>query len=298
MHTQPTAAAGAPTDGSLREQIRVLLVDDHPAVRVGAQQLIDDQPDMRVVAQARSAEETLRQLRQQDTAVDVAVVDYHLREGRDGLWLATELARNGPRPRVLIYSAFADGALAVLAAVAGADGLLGKHELGDELCRAIRRLARGQQHLPTPPRSIAHVLGSRLEPHDQAIFKMLLHGVEREVIVDRLGITPQELHARCSIILGALNPARAAAAVPPRAQTPLDYERRRRRPTPLLSTAPGEAGTCVVTTGLRSHDASHSDRAEMHVDTHRNWAVAAPSSEHDSKQRSRHDTQVPHPAGG
>ncbi len=239
MHTQPTAAAGPPTDGSLREQIRVLLVDDHPAVRVGAQELIDDQPDMRVVAQARSAEEALRQLGQHDTAVDVAVVDYHLREGRDGLWLTAELTRDGPPPRLLIYSAFADGTLAVLAPVAGADGLLGKHELGDELCRAIRRLAGGQQHLPAIPRSIAHALGARLEPHDQPIFKMLLHGVEPEVIVERLGVAPQELHARRSIILGALTPARGAATVAPSAETPLDYERPRRRPTPLLSTASG-----------------------------------------------------------
>jgi len=237
MHTQQTAAAGQPTDGSLREQIRVLLVDDHPAVRVGAQELIDDEPDLRVVAQARSAEEALRQLGQHDTAVDVAVVDYHLREGRDGLWLTAELTRNGPPPRVLIYSAFADGTLAVLAPVAGADGLLGKHELGDELCRAIRRLARGQQHLPATPRSIEHVLDSRLEPQDQPIFKMLLHGVERGVIVERLGVTPQDLHARRSIILGALNPARAAGAVPPSAQAPLDYELRRRRAKPLVSTA-------------------------------------------------------------
>jgi DNA-binding NarL/FixJ family response regulator len=217
----------------------VLLVDDHPAVRLGAQELIDDQPDMRVVAQARSAEEALRQLAQHDTAVDVAVVDYHLREGRDGLWLTAELTRHVPPPRVLIYSAFADGTLAVLAPVAGADGLLGKHELGDELCHAIRRLARGQQHLPAVPQSIALALGSRLKPHDQSIFKTLLHGVEPGVIVDRLGVTPRELHARRSIILGALNPARAGAAAPPSAQTPLDYERRRRGPTPLGSTSSG-----------------------------------------------------------
>jgi len=140
---------------------------------------------------------------------------------------------------VLIYSAFADGALAVLATVAGADGLLGKHELGDELCHAIRRLAGGQQHLPALPRSVAHALGSRLEPQDQPIFKMLLHGVEPKVIVERLGVTPQELHARRSIILGVLNRARAGAAFPPSIQAPLDYERRRRRQTPLGSTSSG-----------------------------------------------------------
>ena len=62
--------------------IRVLLVDDHPALRVGARRLIDDQPDIRVVAEARSAEETLMLL---ESPADVAIVGYHLGEGHDGL---------------------------------------------------------------------------------------------------------------------------------------------------------------------------------------------------------------------
>jgi DNA-binding NarL/FixJ family response regulator len=130
----------------------VLLVDDHPAVRLGVRTLIDDQPDMRVAAEASSARDALGQLEEQ---IDVAVVDYHLREGEDGLWLTTRLKGMHPAPRVLIYSAFADGALAVTAAIAGADGLLGKQELGQELCRAIRRLAAGQHHLPAITQPLA-----------------------------------------------------------------------------------------------------------------------------------------------
>jgi hypothetical protein len=34
------------------------------------------------------------------------------------------------------------------ALIVGADGLLGKHELGEEVCGAIRRLARGRHNLP------------------------------------------------------------------------------------------------------------------------------------------------------
>lgn len=63
--------------------IRVLLVDDHPAVRLGLRKLIDDQPDMRVVGEARSAEEAIGL----KCPSDLAVVDYHLGAGRDGLWL-------------------------------------------------------------------------------------------------------------------------------------------------------------------------------------------------------------------
>ena len=110
-----------------RTRIRVLVVDDHPAVRVGARNLIDDQPDMEVVAEARSAEEVLLQSNHQ---VDVAVVDYQLGAGDDGLRLTAQLKQLERPPAVLVYSAFADSALAVLALVAGADGLLEQTRAG------------------------------------------------------------------------------------------------------------------------------------------------------------------------
>lgn len=208
------------------QPIRVLLVDDHPAVRVGARNLIDDQPDMRVTAQARSADEALGRL---DGPVDVVIVDYHLGDGRDGLWLTAHLKSVEPAPRVLIYSAFADSALAVTAVIAGADGLLGKQELGEALCDAIRTLARGQHHLPaiTPP--VAQALRSRLPERDRAIFGMLLHGVAPEEIAERLGITPLELQARRLSMLRSLKPAPTPSRLPAGARAPLDYERPRRR---------------------------------------------------------------------
>jgi hypothetical protein len=63
-----------------------------------------------------------------------------------------------------------------MAMIAGADGLLGKDELGNEVCNPIRRVARCQRHLPAIAPSVANAMRSRLEPRDQAIFGMLLHG--------------------------------------------------------------------------------------------------------------------------
>ncbi len=206
--------------------IRVLLVDDHPAVRRGARALIDDQPDMRVMAEASSVAEALDHL---ERPIDVAVLDYHLRGGRDGLTLIPHLKSRQPDARMLVYSAFADRALAVTVLIAGADGLLGKHELGEELCRAIRRLARGQNHLPAVNEPLAHVMRSRLQPTDQAIFGMLLHGITPEVITDQLGITARELEVRRAIILQSLKPTPALSALPAGAGGPLDYERPKRR---------------------------------------------------------------------
>ena len=226
-HTsQPTSAHARITgDDSGHARVRILLVDDHPAVRLGARALIDAQPDMEVVAQASSADDALRQLA---APIDVAIVDYHLGDGEDGLWLATQLKRRANPPRVLVYSAFADGALAVMAPIAGADGLLGKHEIADELCCAIRRLARGQHNLPAVSSSIARAMRSQLEPRDQAIFGMLLHGITPDAIAERLRITHEELHARRLLMLRSFKPARPPSALPMATRAPLDYERGRR----------------------------------------------------------------------
>jgi DNA-binding NarL/FixJ family response regulator len=214
---------GAPATG---HPIRVLLVDDHPAVRLGVQRLIDEQHDMRVVAEASSADEALAKL---ERAIDVAIVDYHLGSGPDGLWLTARLKRLPLPARVLIYSAFADAGLAVTAIIAGADGLLAKDELWDELCRAIRRLAHGRHRLPAITESVARVMRSQLEPRDRAIFGMLLHGVPAHEIAEGLGISEDELHSRRSIMLGALKRDERSAWPPLQARAPLDYERPKRR---------------------------------------------------------------------
>ena len=128
----------------------LLFVDDHPAVRFGIRALIAEEPDMQLVAEHGNASA--------DTIAvagwaDVAVLDYHLGD-RDGLWLAQQIKRRAGAPPVLIYSAFADAHLAVAALVAGADGLLAKTTLAEELSVAIRRLACGRQYFPAIPPSV------------------------------------------------------------------------------------------------------------------------------------------------
>ncbi len=82
-------------------RIRVLLVDDHPAVRAGVRDLIDEQPVLRVVAEFATAKDTIEQL---DHPIDVAIVDYDLGAAEDGLWLTAELKCAEAPSRVLVYS--------------------------------------------------------------------------------------------------------------------------------------------------------------------------------------------------
>jgi DNA-binding NarL/FixJ family response regulator len=243
-HSQPHNRNPAP--------IRVLIVDDHPAVRLGSSALIDDQPDMHVAAQAGSVGEALSLL---DTSIDVAVIDYHLRGGRDGLALVAHIGERQLPARTLVYSAFADGALAALAVIAGADGMLGKHELGDELCNAIRRVARGQHHLPAVAAATGDAMRTRLEPVDQAIFGMLLHGVAPATIAERLSMTAQQLAIRRAGMLRALKPSRAQPLWPEQGTSPLDYERPKRR---LSLSGHGDARIDDAAKKVRMSTARHS----------------------------------------
>jgi DNA-binding NarL/FixJ family response regulator len=181
--------------------IRVLVVDDHAAVRMGLGGLLEDHLDVELVATAASAREALADAAR--VAPDVAVVDYHL-DDSDGLTLCRALKRLPRPPRVLVYSAYADGALAAAAVVAGADGVVSKGTLGEEVVRTIRVLAHGRRAIPPIPRAVQRSLRARLEPTDQAILGMLLQGIAPSEIADVLSISPSRLESRRAAMLRTL----------------------------------------------------------------------------------------------
>jgi two-component system, NarL family, response regulator DevR len=213
---------GADVRGSsgLPSHIRVLVVDDHPAVQSGLEQLLEDQPDIEVAGVARTAETGLGQAEHE--GVDVAVVDYHL-GGRNGLWLTRKLQAHAPR--VVIFSAFVNDHLAANCIVAGADAMLSKTSLGDELCNAIRSVHRGRRLLPRVPAAMADLLRRRLDEDERSAFGMLLAGIADREIEQALGLSERELAARRAGMLvklealpGELTGARSGSGRP-------DFER-------------------------------------------------------------------------
>ncbi|MGN6871553.1 MAG: response regulator transcription factor [Solirubrobacteraceae bacterium] len=197
------------------ERMRLLIVDDHPAVRAGLQQLLDDQADFDVVAAAATAEDALA-IAESDP-IDVAVVDYQL-GGKNGLWVSRKLKRLAPPPGVVIYSAYTDGVLASAAVVAEADAIVSKGCLGVELCEAIRKVARGHQLLPPVPEWLGDALRRRLDDQEQAIFGLLIAGIKTPEIASTLGLPEAAIESRLWSMLrkleavDAISNARSRAA--------------------------------------------------------------------------------------
>lgn len=173
--------------------IRVLVVDDHPAIRAGIQSVLATEPDFAPVATAATASDAIDQARL--LLPVVAIVDYHL-PGRDGLSLTLELKRLPEPPGVLIYSAFADLRLAVGAIVAGADGVIEKTLGAEDLCAAVRAIAVGLRLMPALSIEALSAIAARVDAEDLPILGMLLNGVPPAEVAQTLGIAGEWLELR------------------------------------------------------------------------------------------------------
>jgi DNA-binding NarL/FixJ family response regulator len=222
VRSHPAAPAVRRTAGL---PIHVLLVDDHPAVRRGLRRLLETALEPVAVTEVATASEVTPELVHW---ADVAAIDYHLGD-RDGLWLTQQIKRYASPPPVLMYSAFADAALAAAAIVAGADAVLSKSVVAEELSLAIRRLIHGRQYLPYIPRSLVGALQARLDPGDRVLFSMLLDRRSAGEIKRRLGLSAAELDVRRRTIARAISPSPSRASLMARPGAPLDYEHARRR---------------------------------------------------------------------
>ena len=189
----------------------LLIVDDHAAVRAGLAALVAPEPDLEVIATAADAETALTCVEQH--APDLVLIDVHL-PGEDGLSLCLRLDGATPRPRTVLYSAFADELLGVLAAVAGADALLSKTADPGQLLDALMAVAAGQRITTTRSPAALNTVGAALEPADLPVLGMLVHGIAPNDVADTLAMTPDWLLARRWAILRRLSRRRTRRGNP------------------------------------------------------------------------------------
>jgi DNA-binding NarL/FixJ family response regulator len=119
----------------------VLLVDDHPVMRLGLRLALQSSPRFAVAGEASDAvgaREAVERLRP-----DLVVFDLVL-GGRDGLELLEDLCAVHPGGRVLVYSSQSEKMFALRAVEAGARGYLMKSAGPPEVVAALEQIATGE----------------------------------------------------------------------------------------------------------------------------------------------------------
>src|SRR3954451_7930082 len=130
----PLAQRWGPAD-----RVRVLLVDDHAAIREAIALAFAQDDEFIVVGQAGS----LTEARDMLDGVDVAILDLELPDG-DGADLIEDLHERDHRVQTLVLSAHADRASVARAVQKGATAVLGKTTHLHEVVSAVRRVRAGE----------------------------------------------------------------------------------------------------------------------------------------------------------
>ncbi len=135
--TKKTIKQGA-TKAKEAKPAKVLIVDDHPAVREALMLRISRQKDLRVCGQAADLPTALCLVRQ--TRPDVAVIDIALANS-NGIDLIKRIKARDKSVRMLVWSMYNESLYAERALRAGALGYITKEQATQRILDAIRCVA-------------------------------------------------------------------------------------------------------------------------------------------------------------
>ena len=121
--------------------IRILLVDDHPVVRLGLRGMLVAEPDLSVVGEASSGDEGLAVALAERP--DIVLMDLRM-PGGDGVSATERILAAVPGTRVLVLTTYESDRDILRAIEAGAGGYLLKDASPAELADAVRAAARGE----------------------------------------------------------------------------------------------------------------------------------------------------------
>lgn len=119
--------------------IRVLLVDDSPAIRTGVSALLDCTPDLTLEGSYEDAAEAVAAI---ETPPDIVLMDIRM-PGVNGIDATAALLEAKPDSKVIVLTAWAADEEVVQARKAGAVGVVAKSAGPAALLTALREVAAG-----------------------------------------------------------------------------------------------------------------------------------------------------------
>lgn len=171
---------------------RVVIADDHPITITGTVAILRGDDALDVVGEATDGAGTLalcRELRPDLLLLDVRLPDM------SGIAVARAVRALPDPPRVLMLSAYPDGATVRAALEAGAAGYVLKSVAGPALLTAIRRVLEGEQVLLSVDGSPQDTRAP-LSPQELAVLSLVAEGLTSRAIAARISTPDHTLSAR------------------------------------------------------------------------------------------------------
>jgi len=183
-----------------QEKMKILIVDDHPIMRIGIAAIINAREDMTVVAQAGTGEEAI--VLYEEHRPDVTLMDLRL-PGISGVDAIRTIRHRYPKACFVVLTTYEGDEDIYQALEAGARAYIIKGMPHDALVDALRRVHAGGRFLPVP---VSRTLASRtpdadLSSREREVLRLLARGESNKEIAAHLGITEATVKCHVSVIL-------------------------------------------------------------------------------------------------
>jgi DNA-binding NarL/FixJ family response regulator len=209
---------------SLREPVRVVVVDDHQMVLDGLRAMLATYSgQVEIVGEATEPDLALRVITWQEP--DITLLDVRLR-GSSGLDLCAEIQRRQPGCKVVFMTVYDDEQYLYQALRLGAAGFLLKRVRGAELVDHLQRIHQGEvlidPSLATKvAMSVAHLRGGEFWPgarlgltqRESEVLALMVAGLSNRAIAGRLTVSEETVKTHARGIYRKLNVADRSGAV-------------------------------------------------------------------------------------
>jgi len=194
------------------DRIRVLIADDHPAVRAGLAAVILAEEDLLVAAQADTGEQAVALYREHRP--DVVLMDLRM-PVLGGVEAIQRITAEFPDARVVALTTYQGDADVRRALDAGARGYLLKHMLMTEVIAAIRAVRRGEWVIPPAVASTLarHHERDRLTQRELEVLELMAQGLSNKEIALAIGRTDETVKIHLKSVFAKLKVATRTEAV-------------------------------------------------------------------------------------
>lgn len=179
---------------------RILLADDHPAIRKGVKLILEHEFSDMEFGEASNAVEIFRKLKEKNW--DILILDMDM-PGRNGLEVLKQLKDEKNNLPVLVFSMHPEEQIAIRALKSGASGYLAKDSAGEELSKAIHLILSGRKYI-TP--SLAEQLATNLDnPLNKAPHELLSDREYQTLLLIASGKTVSQIAEELSLSIPTIS---------------------------------------------------------------------------------------------
>lgn len=198
--------------GKRSDAIKVLIVDDHPVVRIGLRTMLDSEESISVIGMAESGTEAMKEV--QRALPDVVLMDLRMPE-MEGTKAIAELRRIQPDLRILVLTNYESDEYIFRALQAGAMGYLLKSTPQAEIVAAVEMIYANQRCIPPSIKErLPEMIGREvLSQRELEVLTLVAMGKSNKEIAQSLSISDKTARnhvTSCLLKLGADDRTEAA----------------------------------------------------------------------------------------